>query len=270
MPSVPHTTASVIYQIRCVPTDKVYVGSAVNMRNRAHKHRSDLRLGKHHSVYLQRAWKKYGAHAFIFEVLEVVQNAVDLVAREQVWIDLKRSTNRRYGYNICAVAGSALGVKHTPEAKARMSVASRAHQGTTEAREYRRVLMTERMKNPEALARVVAATHTPEARARRSATLKALWDDPASRNQQREVMTAIRNTPEVLAQQSEITKAMWQDPEWKERQRAAITAGLRTPDALERRSELSTAMWADPEWKARQLAKIKAGHDRRKQRARES
>ena len=55
----------VIYQIRCIPTGKVYVGQAQSERLqlRWDRHRSDLRKGKHHAVKLQRAWNKYGESA---------------------------------------------------------------------------------------------------------------------------------------------------------------------------------------------------------------
>jgi len=264
MRSLPQITDPVIYQIRCIPTDKVYVGSAVNLRDRAKKHRSDLRLDKHHSIHLQRAWKKHGADAFVFEVLEVVANVQDLITREQAWIDSKRACNPRYGFNIVPLAGSNLGHKHTPKTRALIAEINRARSTTDEARERQRILMTERMKDPAMRARVVAATHTPEAKARQVASLKALWDDPATREKQREVMIAIRNTPEALAHQSEISKGMWQDPEWKERQRAAIKAGQTTPEARAKRSAISKAMWTDPARRERQRAVMIAVNEKRK------
>jgi excinuclease UvrABC nuclease subunit len=53
MHSVPN--ASGVYQILCVPTGKVYVGSASNLRIRWREHRWALNRGTHHSEYLQRA-----------------------------------------------------------------------------------------------------------------------------------------------------------------------------------------------------------------------
>ena len=66
----PH--ASGVYQIRCIPTGKIYVGSAVNLSKRQRDHVNSLRQGDHENVYLQRAWDKYGEENFEFTVLEFV------------------------------------------------------------------------------------------------------------------------------------------------------------------------------------------------------
>src|SRR5438128_6005641 len=57
MSSIPKVPA--IYQIRHTESGKVYVGSAINPRQRWGMHLKDLRKGAHHSRYLQRAWIKY-------------------------------------------------------------------------------------------------------------------------------------------------------------------------------------------------------------------
>src|SRR5215216_6770850 len=75
-----------IYQIRCIPTGKIYVGSAVNLRKRQRDHINSLRRGNHENTYLQRAWNKYGEANFDFTILEFV-DASDLLYTEQVWID---------------------------------------------------------------------------------------------------------------------------------------------------------------------------------------
>ena len=58
-----------IYRIRNIATGKAYVGSSIRLRSRFSSHRSDLTRGTHHCQPLQRAWAKYGAAAFTFEVL---------------------------------------------------------------------------------------------------------------------------------------------------------------------------------------------------------
>jgi hypothetical protein len=45
MSDVPRTSG--IYQIRCVPTGKIYVGGAVNLRARWYEHQRRLRRGSH-------------------------------------------------------------------------------------------------------------------------------------------------------------------------------------------------------------------------------
>src|SRR5690242_1385119 len=84
--SVPLSCASGVYQIRCIPNGKIYVGSAVNLRVRWDQHYRALRRRGHHNAHLQFAWDKYGEASFEFSVLEFVE-VVDLLHAKQGWID---------------------------------------------------------------------------------------------------------------------------------------------------------------------------------------
>lgn len=95
-----------IYQIHCVPTGKIYVGSAKNLRERWRRHKSALRKHKHSNSHLQSAWDKYGENHFEFIVLEFVHREADLLPKEQEWIEKTNCTNRDYGFNIFDQAGS--------------------------------------------------------------------------------------------------------------------------------------------------------------------
>ena len=87
-----------IYKITCTETNKVYIGQTKNKRKRIDEHKYDLRHNIHHSVYMQRAFNKYGEKSFRFEVIEECsQNDVD--NRECFWIKFYNSTNKKYGYN---------------------------------------------------------------------------------------------------------------------------------------------------------------------------
>jgi group I intron endonuclease len=121
MHSVPN--ASGVYQILCVPTGKVYVGSSINMAERWWEHRWDLRRQTHHSRYLQRAWDKYGDEAFEFSVLENIDDQNLLMEREQLWMDITRCYERDYGYNLSREVGTTRGVKPSEETRAKMSAA---------------------------------------------------------------------------------------------------------------------------------------------------
>jgi group I intron endonuclease len=94
-----------IYQIRCLPTGKIYVGSAKDLRARWGEHRRRLHRGTHRNAHLQHAWSKYGETSFVFTVLELVEKSA-LLQAEQAWIDRTRCTDRRIGFNLYAVAGS--------------------------------------------------------------------------------------------------------------------------------------------------------------------
>ena len=108
---------SVIYKIRNKINNKIYVGSAINFKNRVKVHKHRLRNNIHHSPRLQNSWNKHGGENFLFEVLEICEKD-NLINREQYYIDLLNPW-----FNICKIAGSSLGVKHTDEAKLNMSKA---------------------------------------------------------------------------------------------------------------------------------------------------
>lgn len=101
-----------IYTILNKINGKQYIGSATSFYRRRHQHLRNLRSGNHHSIYLQNAWNKYGEENFKFIILEKVNNKNDLILREQYYFD-----NIKPEYNICKVAGSRLGQKHTEETK---------------------------------------------------------------------------------------------------------------------------------------------------------
>lgn len=95
-----------------------YVGSANNIGDRWSLHKHDLRRGRHHSVYLQRAWDKYGEDSFEFVVLREVEKKEDLIRNEQEFLDSLRPE-----YNILRVAGNSLGHRQSAEARRKMSIA---------------------------------------------------------------------------------------------------------------------------------------------------
>lgn len=101
-----------IYQITNLQNGKCYVGSAVSFKKRWKEHLRQLSNGDHHSTVMQRAWDKYGEAAFEFKKLLVCAKA-DLIWFEQRAIDALKPA-----YNICKVAGSVLGYRHTDEVKA--------------------------------------------------------------------------------------------------------------------------------------------------------
>ena len=97
--------ASGVYQIRCVPTGKIYVGSAVNLRKRWDQHRRSLRRGEHGNYRLQSAWDDFGEVNFAFEILEFVPVS-NLLQVEQEWIDSTACIDRDIGFNIRDTAES--------------------------------------------------------------------------------------------------------------------------------------------------------------------
>jgi len=98
-----------IYKIINNKNQKYYIGSAKSLSGRWRLHKSQLKNNKHHSIYLQRSFNKYGYSSFSFEILEYCDVEL-LIEREQFYLDTLKPH-----YNIAKIAGNCLGVKHSPE-----------------------------------------------------------------------------------------------------------------------------------------------------------
>lgn len=117
-----------IYVIRNTVNGKVYVGSAVSLGERRKTHFGKLRRQQHPSRHLQSAYNRYGPDAFVFEVVESVEDKTDLIAREQHWIDTCQSYLPRKGYNTRRKAESNLGVSQSEETRRKRSVSLMGNQ----------------------------------------------------------------------------------------------------------------------------------------------
>lgn len=118
-----------IYQIKNQVNGKRYIGSAVNLTKRWQNHLSDLRLSRHHNLHLQRAFEKYGEAVFAFAALEAVEDAFQLIPREQHYLDTLKPE-----YNISPTAGSSLGIRRTEETRRKLSEAHKGHPVSEETR----------------------------------------------------------------------------------------------------------------------------------------
>lgn len=100
-----------IYKIESKTTNRIYVGSSLNITKRWRVHMSDLKLNKHHSIILQRHVNKYGLYDLVFSTIEECSDNL-LISREQYYLD---SLNPYF--NIRKKADSNLGIKRTEETK---------------------------------------------------------------------------------------------------------------------------------------------------------
>lgn len=98
-------------------TEDYYIGSAsVKFCNRQRQHKCELKYNRHRSIYLQRAYNKYGSNNFTFSILEVVEDQSNIIPREQWYLD-----NWKPRYNIAKIAdNSAKGRKMSEEHKQRL------------------------------------------------------------------------------------------------------------------------------------------------------
>ncbi len=94
-----------IYQIKAKHNNKVYIGSSNNLQYRKSCHFSRLKRNVHHSPHLQSVYNKYGKENLEFSIIEELFDENDLISKEQYYLDLHQSYNRKFGYNICKIAG---------------------------------------------------------------------------------------------------------------------------------------------------------------------
>lgn len=90
----------------------IYVGSSRDMECRFRAHKSLLQKGKHHSIYLQRSWDKYGYDNFYFIILEFCDFS-QLLIKEKYYFDKLKPE-----YNIATDPQAPMvGKKHSEEIK---------------------------------------------------------------------------------------------------------------------------------------------------------
>lgn len=105
-----------IYKIQSkIKPERIYIGSAKDTKQRQRHHLCYLRTNKHRNTKLQNHYNKYKESDLIFSVI-LGCNIEDLIIHEQYFIDAINPW-----FNICKVAGSSLGRKHSIESIRKMS-----------------------------------------------------------------------------------------------------------------------------------------------------
>lgn len=187
----------IIYRITCAVTGKFYIGSTVNKAQRWARHRRQLRDGTHPNKHMAASWVKYGEEAFVFEVLERVDDPAALFAAEQQYLDLH--AGRDYCFNWALYAGAPMRGKFGAETanygkvmsdevrkkiSASLSGENHPNWGKQLPESTRLKIKEANLTNPwkggkhtpEAIAKIAAASRgrpvSEETRAKRSAALK--------------------------------------------------------------------------------------------------
>lgn len=198
-----------IYAIRNAIDGRIYVGSSTRFVSiRFKEHRKQLRANRHHSVFLQRSWNKYGEIAFTFEVIELVIDPKVLLEREQFWIDQHRSYDKRFGFNISPTAGNTAGRSFSPETRAKMAASKIGTRHTAETIAKMSASRTGRVFSAETREKISRShrgrkhpPHTAEHRAKISASGKGLKRTEETR--QRLSLAALRREAKKRASKSD-------------------------------------------------------------------
>lgn len=99
----------VTYEIRNVVNNHRYVGSSSQFEKRKERHLKDLIAGKHHSIYLQRAFNKYGIQSFSFTVLSYHNTKDSMKQAEQTLLETNPD-----GYNVSRYASGGDNISYHP------------------------------------------------------------------------------------------------------------------------------------------------------------
>lgn len=106
-----------IYKIQSkVKPERIYIGSAINIKKRWNIHLCDLKHNRH-NFKLQRHYNKYGESDLQFSVLLGCEKS-ELIINEQFFID---SYNPYF--NCCKIAGNCTGIRHSKESREKIRVA---------------------------------------------------------------------------------------------------------------------------------------------------
>lgn len=119
-----------IYKIQSkIKSERIYVGSAVKMKDRWKTHKLKLRHNTHHSITLQRHFNKYGEDDLEFSVLLICEREDlmpigGIIMPEQMFFSVfkYKDTNKPY-FNSVPTAGSTMGIHLSEEHKKSLSIA---------------------------------------------------------------------------------------------------------------------------------------------------
>lgn len=117
-----------IYKIVNKTNGNFYIGSTFNPQDREKKHFNDLRLGTHHSIFLQRAYNLYGKDSFYFAVVRELDfdNEMELRMLEERYIQFCWKSGKLYNVSKMGSGGDL--VSYHPlinEIKAKQSKATK-------------------------------------------------------------------------------------------------------------------------------------------------
>lgn len=77
----------VIYQIKCVVNNRIYIGQTKNFRKRIYEHKWELKNNRHYNKKLQQDFNLYGIDNFQFIILHDDINQIDLLTYETRYIN---------------------------------------------------------------------------------------------------------------------------------------------------------------------------------------
>lgn len=172
-----------VYLISNSIDNRVYVGSARNLRNRYIDHIGSFRRCTNKATRLQAFVLTHSVEVLTFSVLCLCEPE-QLLVMEQQYLDFYQSYDKEYGFNTYPFAGSSRGHFASPETKAKLSAGLRERSPEIYARAS--AALTGRARPDEVRAKISASRKgqnkgiplSEATRAKISATLKARASNP--------------------------------------------------------------------------------------------
>jgi group I intron endonuclease len=162
-----------IYEILNTDSGVRYIGSSVNIKQRFAEHLKMLKADKHHSIYLQRAWNKYGEQAFKFKIVAILEKS-ELRATEQRFLNVEHKGDT---YNISKHPDAPMrGLKHKPETIQKMHLSRLGNKSRTGVPSH-----WSKEKPPPSLAALIAASKNPSKETRKKMSEARLGVSPANK-----------------------------------------------------------------------------------------
>lgn len=192
-----------IYLIRNTTSGRCYVGSSQNIEGRFKAHRHMLNNGTHHSPSLQRSWNKHGSAAFVFQIIEIVDDIDDLLAVEQRHIDFLHAADTRRGFNVSPIAGTRRGV---PQPQSVIDTLREFHSGKPKTAEHRAKIgrgNKGKVRSDETKQKLRKITQQqfadPRAREIAAENARLQWTDPKIRARTATAIQIAMDRPDVKA-----------------------------------------------------------------------
>lgn len=225
-----------IYQITNTANGKCYVGSAVRFNSRWKLHQTQLSRGEHHSVVLQRAWDKYGEDAFQFKRLLICSK------EHLLWFEQRALDALKPAYNICKVAGSVRGYRHSDEAKA--AAAERARGNTNRRGRKEPQEVCERIsaaRKGKGIGRVLDAA----TRGKIAAAQRGRKQTEEQKEHLRRLNTGKKQSPETIAKRMQKLRGRTRSSEATAKTAKAHTGSKRTQEQRKTMSRARTKLSED-------------------------
>lgn len=159
-----------VYIIEHIPSGRVYVGKANDVKKRWHRHIRNSKEGR--GSYIHAAIRKYGVDEFRIKNVFSFGSESDAYKAEEMCVRFLRADKKGIGFNITSgglggrsvsaatrekMSKSALGRKHSIETRKKISEALSVRITTAETREKRRISATGRVASKETREKIGAA-----------------------------------------------------------------------------------------------------------------